>query len=305
MDFTLFVGDFAYSSWSLRGWLTLDAFGIPFTLRHARMHTPDFEAMRTEMAPARLVPALAISDGVRPPVVTWDTLAIAETVHEYHPQAGIWPKGAAARPTARSVAAEMHASFQALRGDCPMNMRRTYREFVASDTVRADLDRLSALWAHARTRAVGEGAYLFGPFSAADAFFAPVASRIATYGLDMAPEDRDYGAALLAHPSVRRWRAMAMADPYIQPRTALGKGYDLDLPERPSPDAPIVTGTTVGDDRVAANEFCPFTGEDIAPGCRVEVADRVLGFGDAFTRDKVAADPYCWPELATLLPAAS
>ena len=304
MDFTLFVGDFAYSSWSLRGWLLLDAFGIPFTLRQAHMRTPDFEAMRAEMAPARLVPALAISDGIRRPVITWDTLAIAETVHEYHPQAGLWPKGAAARPTARSLAAEMHSSFQALRSNCPMNMRRAYQGFPLTDAIRDDLDRLSTLWAHGRTRAVGKGPFLFGAFSAPDAFFAPVASRIASYGLEMNPEDSAYVAALLAHPSVRRWRAMGMADAYVQPRTSLGSGYELDLPERPNPHSPAVTGARVGDDRVATNEFCPFTGEDIAAGCRVEIAGRVLGFGDAFTRDKVAADPYCWPELAALLPAS-
>jgi len=89
MDFTLFVGDFAYSSWSLRGWLLLDAFSIPFEMRRAHLRTPEFETMRAAMAPARLVPALAVSDGVRSPVMVWDTLAIAETLHEYHPQAGL------------------------------------------------------------------------------------------------------------------------------------------------------------------------------------------------------------------------
>lgn len=299
MDFRLFVGDFAYSSWSLRGWLLLDAFGIPFEFRHAHMRTPEFEAMRAEMAPARLVPALAVSDGVRPEVIVWDTLAIAETVHEYHPQAGLWPRGEAVRPAARSLAAEMHSGFQALRGACPMNMRKALQGFEVTDAVRADLDRLAVIWAHARSRAASEGPFLFGAFSAVDAFFAPVASRIATYGLEMGADDLAYVAAVLAHPSVRRWRAMGMADAHVQPQ------YEFDLPERPNPHDPAVTGTVVGDDRVAANGFCPFTGADIAPGCRVEVAGRVLGLGDAFTRDKVAADPYCWPELAALLPGSS
>ena len=305
MDFTLFVGDYAYSSWSLRGWLLLDAFGIPFTLRHARMRTPDFEDLRAEMAPARLVPALAIEDGVRPPVLVWDTLAIAETVHDYHPQAGLWPKGAAARPTARSLVAEMHSSFQALRGACPMNMRRAYSGFEVDDDIQVDLDRLSVIWAHARARATGDGPFLFGSFSAVDAFFAPVASRIATYGLNVDATDQAYVAAVLAHPSVRRWRAMGIADPYIQPRTAMGVGYELDLPERVNPHDPTIVGERVADDRVAANEFCPFTGNDIAPDCRIEVSGRVLGLGDPFTRDKVAADPYCWPEVASILPPSS
>ncbi len=298
MDFTLFVGDYAYSSWSLRGWLLLDAFGIPFDLRHAHMKTQAFEELRAEMAPSRLVPALAVTDGPRAPVIVWDTLAIAETVHEYHPQAGLWPKGAAARPTSRALAAEMHSGFAALRGACPMHMRKAYSGFPVSDDVRADLDRLSVLWAHARARAVGDGPFLFGAFSAPDAFFAPVASRIATYGLELAQEDMAYVAAVLGHQSVRRWRAMGIADTHEQPQ------YRMDFAERANPHDPSITGASVGDDRIAANEFCPFTGEDIAPGCRVEIGACVLGFGNEFTRDKVAADPYCWPEIASLLPSS-
>ena len=86
MDFTLFTGDYAYSSWSLRGWLLLDAFGVPFAERHAHLRTPEFEALRAETAPARLVPALAVSDGMRPRIMVWETLAIAETVHDHFPQ---------------------------------------------------------------------------------------------------------------------------------------------------------------------------------------------------------------------------
>ena len=305
MDFTLFTGDYAYSSWSLRGWLLLDAFGIPFTHRHAHMRTPAFEALRAEMAPSRLVPALAVSDGTRPAVIVWETLAIAETVHEYHPQAGLWPRGDA-RPVARSLAAEMHAGFRALRNACPMNMRRAYAGFradVGSETeVRADLDRLAQIWGYARARTTGtgagEGPFLFGRFCAADAFFAPVASRIATYGLEMPAGDMTgdmaYVSALLAHPSVRRWRAMAMADPYVQPQ------YELDLPDRPDPHAPAVAGRPVAD-REAENAFCPFTGREPSPRLQVEVQGRVLGFADAFARDKVAADPLAWPEVQALL----
>ncbi|MEM7213004.1 MAG: glutathione S-transferase, partial [Pseudomonadota bacterium] len=216
MDFTLYVGDYAYSSWSLRGWLLLDAFGIPFTTRYAHMKTEEFEALRGEMAPSKLVPALSISDGTRAPVVVWDTFAMAETLHEYHPQAGIWPNGASARPTARSLVAEMHSGFTALRGACPMNMRRAYDGFDVSDEVRSDLERLSLIWAHARARKTADGPFLFGAFSAVDAFFAPVCSRIATYGLEMGETDLAYVAAVLGHDPVRRWRAMGMADRHLQ-----------------------------------------------------------------------------------------
>ncbi len=291
MQFTLFIGDYAYSSWSLRGWLLLDAFGIPFRARSAHMRTPGFEALRAEMAPSRLVPALAVSDGTTPPAMVWETLAIAETVHELNPQAGLWPAGVA-RMAARSIAAEMHAGFRALRNACSMNMRRTYAGFSPDAEVRADLDRLAEIWAYARTLRVGEGPFLFGAFGAADAMFAPVASRVATYDLKMGEADMAYVAALLGHPPVRRWRALAMADGHVQPH------YELDLATRADPYAPAVIGRAI-EDGAAENAACPLTG--CTPAFLVEVDGRVLGFADAFGRDKVAADPLAWPEVEALL----
>jgi glutathione S-transferase len=301
MDFTLYTGDYAYSSWSLRGWLLFDAFGVPFAERHANMRTPGFEALRAEMAPSRLVPALALSDGTRRRYVVWETLAIAETVHDHFPGAGLWPRGDA-RPVARSIAAEMHAGFRALRNACPMNMRRAYAGFRPDAEVRADLDRLAVIWAHARGRRTGDGAgdgagegpFLFGSFCAADAFFAPVASRVATYGLELDADDTAYVAALLGHPSVRRWRAMAMADAHVQPQ------YELDLRPRDDPHAPAITGLPV-EGHAAENDFCPFTGDEPSPDFQVEVQGRVLGFAGAFDRDKVAADPLAWPEVRAML----
>lgn len=293
MDFTLYVGDFAYSSWSLRGWLLLDGFGLPFDLRHAHMRTPAFRAQLDEIAPARLVPALALSDQTGRTVV-WESLAIAETVHEHHPQAGLWPMGGRAKPVARAIAAEMHAGFQALRSACPMNMRRTYAGFRADDAVRADLERIAGLWAHARARRTGDGPFLFGSFSAADAFYAPVASRIATYDLPVPAEAAEYVAAVLSHASVRRWRAMAFADGHVQ------QHYEMDLPTRPDPHAPAFRGT-VTSGGTTANATCPFTGAVPGPDHQVEVQGRTLGFGDAFTAAKVAADPLAWAEVAALL----
>lgn len=300
MQFTLFIGDYAYSSWSLRGWLLLDGFGVPFTARYAHMRTPGFQALRAEMAPARLVPALAVSDGINPPAIVWETLGIAEAVHEYHPQAGLWPKGEA-RMTARSLAAEMHAGFRALRNDCSMNLRRAYAGFSPGAEVQADIDRLAEIWAHARARrpaaGAAEGPFLFGAFGAVDAMFAPVATRIATYDLKMGADDMIYVAALLGHPSFRRWRAMAMADGYPQAH------YELDLAERDDPFAPAVTGRRV-EGLAPENAFCPFTGAALTgaeTALSVEVEGRVLGFADAFSRDKVAADPLAWPEVEALL----
>ena len=179
-----------------------------------------------------------------------------------------------------------------------MNMRRAYAGFRPAAEVRADLDRLAQLWSHARARRAaenGEAPFLFGDFCAADAFFAPVASRIATYGLEMAADDMAYVAALLGHPSVRRWRAMAVADPHVQPQ------YEFDLPRRPGgadPHAPALAGRPVKGE-APENDACPFTGG--APEFRMAVEGRVLGFADAFTRDKAAADPLAWPEVEALL----
>jgi glutathione S-transferase len=293
VQITLFIGDYAYSSWSLRGWLLLDAFGLPFTARYAQMRTPGFEALRAEMAPSRLVPALQIAEGNRPPAIAWETMAIAETVHDRFPDAGLWPRGDA-RPAARSLAAEMHAGFRALRTACPMNMRRAYAGFQPDGEVQGDLDRLAEVWAYARARRSEDGPFLFGAFCAADAFFAPVASRIATYALEMGADDMAYVAALLGHAAVRRWRAMAMADPHVQPQ------YEFDLPPRPDPHAPAVAGRAVAG-QLAENAACPLTGSDAQAEFQVEVQGRILGFGDAFGRDKVAADPLAWPEVEALL----
>jgi len=193
----------------------------------------------------------------------------------------------------------MHAGFAALRDACPMNMRRHYDGFAPSAEVAADLARLADIWAHARARATQDGPYLFGAFSAADAFFAPVASRIETYGLALAgADDVRYVQALLDHPSVRRWRAMALADGHVQPR------YEFDLAERTVPQAMAATGRVVTG-VAAENEFCPFSGRDVVADGLVEIGGRVIGFCNPFCRDKVATDPMAWPEVAALLGQAA
>lgn len=210
MTYTLAIGDRAYSSWSLRGWLLFDTFGIPVVIRQARLYTPEFASLLAEFAPARSVPALRLPDGTVVP----DSLAIAETLHERHPQAGIWPADPAARAQARGLAAEMHAGFQALRGNCPMNLGASYADYRPPAEVLADLARLETLWA----RALGHsgGPWLFGAWSAADVFFAPVAARVAAYGLPVGAAAQAYVDAHLAHPSFRRWRALGLEEP-LQP----------------------------------------------------------------------------------------
>lgn len=290
--FTLFAGDYAYSSWSLRGWLLLDAFGVAFSLRHAHMRTEAFEVLRAEMAPSRLVPALKVEEESGAHTV-WDSLAMAETLAERFPEAGIWPAPSVQRATARSLAAEMHAGFGALRAACPMNMRRAYADFPVSEDVQADLDRLAQIWAHARSMS-GEGPFLFGAFSAVDAFFAPVASRIATYGLPMKGEDMEYLAAILGHPSVRRWRAMGMADGHVQAH------YEFDYAERPNPHDPAVMGRVVPG-RTPDNTHCPNSDKPVHPDHVVEIGENAIGYCNPFCAAKTAADPMAWPKTVALL----
>ena len=293
MELTLFLGDYAYSSWSLRGWLLLDAFGIKFVSRTAHMRTKAFEALQDEMAPSRTVPALRVTDGAASPYLVWDSIAMAETLAELYPDAGLWPADPARRAIARSLTAEMHSGFQALRGACPMNMRRAYEGFEVTPEISTDLARLSLIWAHAR-KVSGEGPFLCGGFSAADAFFAPVASRIATYGLPMDGADADYVATLLGHPSVRRWRALGMVDGHLQ------KHYEFDFADRPNPHDPAITGPVVPGLQ-AENADCPYSGKPVHPDCVIQVGQRAIGYCNPGCAAKSAADPMAWPQTAALL----
>ncbi|MFO1209193.1 MAG: glutathione S-transferase [Amaricoccus sp.] len=294
MTYVLAIGDRSYSSWSLRGWLMFARFGIPATLRTARLYTPDFPRLLADFGVARTAPALAIeADGRR--IVLWDTLAMAETLAERHPDAGLWPADPARRAAARTVAAEMHAGFHALRRACPMNLRRAYAGFDPSADVRADLARIEALWAWARA-AAGEGPWLLGAYSLADVFFAPVAARVATYRLPVGPEAAAYVAAHLADPSFRAWRAAGAAEGHVQ------AGYGFDLPERPWPGPPPLPARAVaGVDPV--NAACPFSGDPVAPDSLAEVDGVVVGFCNRFCRDKVVADPEAWPAAMAVVRA--
>jgi len=294
MTYTLAIGDRAYSSWSLRGWLMFARFGVPVDVVVARMYTPAFAGTLADFAPATLVPALRI-EGEGAPVVVWDTLAIAQTLAERHPDRAFWPGEARQRALARSMVAEMHSGFGALRGACAMNLRRAYAGFRPVAEVRADLARIEALWLLARAGAGDKGPWLFGDYSLADVSFAPVATRIATYGLPVGPDAAAYVSAHLADPAFRAWRASGLADPVVL------AGYDLDLPERPWPGpvprtARPVTGVA------AINTVCPFSGRPVAADSLVEVDGTVIGFCNAFCRDKVVADAEAWPEAVALLP---
>lgn len=217
MAHSLAIGDYMYSSWSLRGWLMFDAFGIEVDVDYAHMRTPEFFALLDRYAPTRLVPAMRTDNGV-----VWDTLAMGETLNEENPDAGMLPASTADRAQARSLIAEMHSGFTALRGACPMNLRHTYPDFEPSDEVSADIARLEHLWS--RCAGYQSGKWLFGAYTLADVMFAPVATRIVTYNLPVSAPAQAYVAAHIQHPSFLKWRALAVADGHVQ------EGYDLELP---------------------------------------------------------------------------
>ena len=189
------MGNQAYSSWSLRGWLLLKSFDIEFDHEVVPLYVPGYEQFLADNYPANTVPTLQAFDGAEKFTI-WDSLAIAEFLHEQHPEAGIWPTDQHARAAARSLCAEMHSSYMALRSTMPMNVRRVYRSFRPDEETRRDIDRIEDLWLWAASRWGGTGPYLFGDkFCAVDAFYAPVASRFHTYSVSLKPTSQQYADA--------------------------------------------------------------------------------------------------------------
>jgi len=205
----LVIANKAYSSWSLRPWILLAHFKIPFEEVVIPLDRPETQAMILEHSPTGRVPVLR--DGA---ITVWESLAIAEYVAEIHPERAIWPRGKAARAHARSLANEMHAGFQAMRQHCPMNFRRPARAIALTEAVEADMARIEAAWAHARENFGRAGPFLFGRFSAADAMFAPVVNRFHVYDVPVQPATRAYMDAVMALPAWKGWTADAEAEPW-------------------------------------------------------------------------------------------
>ncbi|UWQ18714.1 glutathione S-transferase [Jannaschia sp. M317] len=288
MTYNLLIGDRSYSSWSLRGWLLFEAFGLPFRETRTRMYSPDFAAELANWAPARTVPTVRTPEGG-----LWtDSIAIAEGLAEAFPEAGHWPRAPKARALARSLVGEMHSGFGALRGACPMNLRIKSGGFTPSEPVLADLTRMELLWSAARAEAT-EGPWLFGSYSAADAFYAPAAMRIAGYGLPVSEATQAYVDAHLNHLPLRRWRAMGEA----QNRTI--DVYDVIEPAQPFPmPQPLAAQLAEGPSENAA---CPYSGDPVTHFLTVE--GRTWGFCNAFCRDKTLSDPEAWPAFMKMIAA--
>jgi glutathione S-transferase len=178
--YRLVIGDKAWSSWSLRPWLVMRRFAIPFEESHVRLRQADTKSQILSLNPAGKVPALVAGD-----VLVWDSLAIIEYLADRHPELAIWPRNREARAIARSVSAEMHAGFQALREHCPMDFLAEKPMQLVPETVELNIRRIVQSWQRCRARYGSGGLFLFGGFTAADAMYAPVVSRFHTYVPDL------------------------------------------------------------------------------------------------------------------------
>ena len=233
----LMIANKLYSSWSLRPWILMTALGIPFKETVIPMYFPDSRARMLDVSPTGKMPCLVVpearagevpearagevpearaGEGV---VKIWESLAIMEYLHERFPDKGVWPKDVAARAHARSIANEMHAGFQALRQACPMNLGKRFqpRDDLGSD-VADNVRRLEGIWSETRVRfgekSVSPGPFLYGAFSAADAMYAPVVTRLDTYQIRVSPAARRYMDTVLGSPAFVQWRNAGLAEPW-------------------------------------------------------------------------------------------
>jgi len=209
-DFTIYIGNKNYSSWSLRAWLVMKAAGAPFREVLIPLWQPESKGEVLRHSPSGKVPALVHGD-----VTVWESLAIGEYLAEQAPAAGLWPSDSAARAAARAASAEMHAGFLPLRRHLPMNMRASVPGREIPPEVRLDIDRIAAMWRDCRRRFGADGPYLFGRFTIADAMFAPVASRFRTYHVALGGEAQSYADALFSHPPLQEWEKAARAEPMV------------------------------------------------------------------------------------------
>ena len=210
MPLTLIIGNKNYSSWSLRPWLAMKVAGIAFEEQVIPLYEPGSRERILKYSSTGKVPVLI--DGEQR---IWESLAILEYLAEKFPKANLWPAEARARSHARAVAAEMHAGFQVLRKACPMNLWLPVKARPQSDEVMDNVRRVDALWNDCRARFGQNGQFLFGAFGAADAMYAPVASRLHSYGLDVSAVSRAYIDAILALPAFVEWRAAGLKEPWV------------------------------------------------------------------------------------------
>lgn len=205
----LVIANKLYSSWSMRPWLVMTAFAIPFEETVIPLRVGGSAERIRSYSPSGKVPVLIDGEAV-----VWESVAIIEHLAERYPDRAIWPKDPVARAHARSIASEMHAGFQALRQACPMNLGKRFKTPELSAEVAAAIARIEELWQTAHGRFAGRGPFLFGAFCAADAMYAPVATRFDTYRIPVSAASHAYMEALLSHPAVCAWREAALDEPW-------------------------------------------------------------------------------------------
>ena len=208
----LIIANKLYSSWSLRPWILMKALGIPFEEEVIPLYQPDTAARIAKYSPAGRVPVLI--DGGMP---VWESLAIVEYLHEKFPHLNVWPKLLGARVHARVIANEMHAGFGPLRQALPMNLTKRFKPKDHGAEVAANVARISTMWKESRRRFADGKPFLFGAFSAADAMYAPVVTRLDTYQVPVDAETRAYMDAILTHPAFVEWRAAAFQETWALP----------------------------------------------------------------------------------------
>jgi glutathione S-transferase len=203
----LLIANKNYSTWSLRPWLLLRHAGIPFQEELIDFNAADFKARVKQYSGAAKVPVLV--DGE---LVVWDSLAIAEYVAEKYPEKALWPHAVPARAVARSVCAEMHSGFQEMRSRLVMNLQVRFTSVLLHKNARRDVSRVIEIWRDCRQRFGQDGPFLFGRFSVADAFFAPVTIRFTTYGIELPAVAQQYVATIQALPAMQEWISAARAE---------------------------------------------------------------------------------------------
>ena len=216
--FELVIGNKAYSSWSLRPWLVLKQLGVPFTETRVPLYVHGYKEELLKHAPSGKVPIL--KHGA---VTVWDSLAICEYLAERFPEAELWPTSVESRALARSVSAEMHAGFGAIRNAMPYNCRAKGRRVPINAEVQTEIDRMQALWRDCRAQYGKGGPWLFGKFSIADAMYIPMAGRFATYSVTLDAVAESYVDAALDHPAMREWTAAAMRETEVMISNEVGQ----------------------------------------------------------------------------------
>ncbi|WP_369920259.1 glutathione S-transferase family protein [Marinomonas polaris] len=213
----LIIGNKNYSSWSLRGWLALKAFNIPFEEIKLSLFSDEFHSELAKHSPVGKVPVLVDND-----LSVWDSLAICEYINETYLDGKGWPEDKKNRAVARSVVADMHSGLFGIRNEMPMNCRAK-RRVELSDNAKKEVANLDNIWSDLRAKNAQNGDYLFGTFSLADVFFAPVIFRFSTYGIKLSDAASAYYTTMLAHPDMQVWLKDSVAEVEIVSQAETGE----------------------------------------------------------------------------------